>query len=299
MDASEPHETTPTPTPTPTTLSLTANGLRFHVVAAGPADGPLLLLLHGFPEFSYAWRHQLRPLAALGYRVVAPDQRGYGDSDKPSGSASYRLDVLADDVVALAAAIGHDTFSLVGHDWGGIVAWRVASDHPDRVERIAILNAPNLDIVSRHLLKSPSQLVKSTYVALFQLPWLPERMLSAMNYALLAGALTSSSRPGTFGVDELASYRDAWSRPGALTAMLDWYRALPGLPRRAPVRIRAPTLIVWGDRDGALDASLAEDSLALCDRGRVRHIADATHWVHHERVVEVNDLLSSFLRRGA
>ena len=283
----------------PTPLAIEAGGLAFHAVAAGPVDGTLLLLLHGFPEFSYAWRHQIVPLAALGYRVVAPDQRGYGESAKPSGTAAYHVDLLAGDVVRIAEALGHRTFSIVGHDWGGIVAWRVASDHPSRVERLAIVNAPNLDVVAGHLLKSPLQLLRSTYVALFQLPWLPEQALSTMNHALLAAALTTSSLPGTFSTEELAHYRDAWARPGALTAMLGWYRALPRLARRTPVRIPAPTLILWGDRDSALDASLAEDSLALCDHGAVHHIADATHWVHHERPAEVNERLSAFLRRGA
>ncbi len=279
---------TPASTDEPERLSISADGLTFDALAFGPTDGPLLLLLHGFPECAGGWRKAMAPLAAGGHRVVAPDQRGYGASDKPTGAASYRVDRLAADVVAIAGALGHERFALVGHDWGGIVAWRVASDFGDRVERLVILNAPNLDVALEHVLRHPTQLLKSSYVAFFQLPWVPELALSSMNYALLAQAMQRSSRPGTFDEDDLAVYREAWSQPGALTAMLEWYRALPTTPRRAPRRITVPTLILWGDRDSALDSSLAEECLALCDAGSVRHFPDATHWVHHERPAEVN-----------
>ena len=278
-----------------TGLRVDANGIDFYLDTAGPEHGPLLFLLHGFPEIAYGWRHQILALANLGYRVVAPDQRGYGLSSKPAGVAAYRLDVLARDVVALADALGARTFSLVGHDWGGIVAWRVASDFADRVERLTIINAPNLDVALRHMLSHPGQALKSFYVALFQLPFVPEWVLQSADHATLAGALRTSSRPGTFSDEEIEVYKAAWSQPGAMTAMLNWYRALPALPRRSARRIVAPTLIVWGDRDTALDASLAEDCLALCDDGRVHHLPDATHWVHHEQPEAVNGLLASFL----
>ena len=276
-------------------VGIMANGLRFQALTSGPPDGPLLLLLHGFPECADSWRATMPVLAAAGYRVVAPDQRGYGSTDKPLGVAAYRIDVLADDVVAIADALGHERFVLIGHDWGGIVAWRVASDFAARIDRLVIINAPNLDIAFGHALRHPSQMLKSTYVALFQLPWLPEIALASMNHALLAAAMQRSSLPGTFDEEAMQRYRRAWARPGALTAMLDWYRALTLAPRRSPRRIVPRTQIVWGDRDSALDASLAEDSLALCDAGRVLHIPDATHWVQHERPVEVHDCIVRFL----
>lgn len=276
-------------------LTIQANGLSFYCAAAGPVDGPLVLLLHGFPEFSYGWRNQIGPLAAAGLRVVVPDQRGYGLSDKPSGVAAYDIDVLARDVVALADAFGAQTFSVVGHDWGGIVAWRVASDFGDRLDRLVILNAPNLDVVGAHAARHPTQLLKSFYVALFQMPYVPEWSMAASDYALLAGALRNTSRPGTFPDDALMVYRQAWSQPGALTSMLAWYRALPWRRTRTAKRIATPTLVVWGDRDTALDASLAEDSAALCDDVRIHHIATATHWVHHEEPTPVDALLRAFL----
>ncbi len=280
-------------------VEIAANGIAFHAATAGPRDGPLLLLLHGFPEFSYGWRHQIGALAEAGFRVVAPDQRGYGGSAKPFGAWSYRLSTLANDVVAIADALGHTRFSLIGHDWGGIVAWRVASDFPERVSQLAIINAPNLDVTAMHMVKSPGQLLKSSYVALFQVPLVPELVLSANRFALLAKAIQGSSLPGTFSDAEMDAYKDAWGRTGALTAMLDWYRALSLTLPRMPKRITVPTQIIWGDQDSALDSSLAEDCLALCDAGRVHHIVDATHWVHHERSEAVNALLLEFLDRRA
>src|SRR5689334_2244099 len=143
------------------------NGVRLHYVEAG--RGPLVLLLHGFPEFWYGWRHQLPALGEAGWRVVAPDQRGYGLSAKPKGVRSFALDVLADDVIALAAALGRRRFTLVGHDWGGIVAWHVATRHPEHLEGLAILNAPHLGVAGWHALQHPMQLVRSSYVGFFQL----------------------------------------------------------------------------------------------------------------------------------
>lgn len=275
-------------------LTLTANGLQFYAAAAGPRDAPLVVLLHGFPEFSYGWRHQLSALAAAGLRVVAPDQRGYGHSAKPKGRRAYRIDALASDAIALAEALGRKRFSVVGHDWGGIVAWHLASQHPEHLERLAIINAPHLGVTLSHTLQHPGQLLKSAYVAWFQLPALPELALASADFALLAGALERSSRPGTFSAEELSVYRQAWAKKGALTAMLNWYRALPLAGQREAKRVTVPTRVIWGDQDSALDASLAEESLALCDDGEAFHLPDATHWVHHEEPGKVNDLLGSF-----
>ena len=277
-------------------LDVAAGGRSFHALAAGPKDGAPVLLLHGFPEFSAAWRKQVDALVASGHRVVAPDQRGYGESDKPTDIRDYRLEVLAADVVAIADALGWRRFSLVGHDWGGIVAWRVAADHPIRILRLVILNAPNLDVVGAHVLRSPMQLVKSSYVAFFQLPWLPELALSASNHGLLAASLRLTSVPGTFSDTKLEEYREAWSRPGALTGMLNWYRALPLKASHRPKRVIAKTLVLWGDRDTALQPSLADESASLCTDARVVHIAEGTHWIHHEQADRVNGLIAEFIR---
>jgi len=269
--------------------------LNLHVAEAGPETGSPTILLHGFPEFWYGWRHQIGPLAAAGLRVVVPDQRGYGLSDKPVGLTAYHLDRLAGDVIALADACGFQKVRLVGHDWGGLVAWWVASQYPERIDRLAILNAPHPGIVGAYMRHHPGQMLRSFYVGLFQLPGLPERLLTADRCRALRRALASSSRPGAFAAADLDRYVEAWLQPGAMTAMLNWYRALVRLPRATPPRVRAPTLILWGRRDTALQAGLAEASLELCDDGRIRWYDDATHWLAHEQPAAVNADLLGFL----
>jgi pimeloyl-ACP methyl ester carboxylesterase len=272
-----------------------ANGLEFSCIVSGPEDGAPVVLLHGFPEIAFGWRHQIPALVSAGLRVVVPDQRGYGQSSKPDGVSAYGLDRLGEDVVAIAAALGHDRFDVVGHDWGGIVAWHLAGRHAANVGKLAILNAPNLDVLPAYALRHPGQLWRSSYVAAFQMPFLPEAALGAADHALLRASLTSSSRPGTFTSADLDVYREAWSQPGALTAMLNWYRASARSAPRRGVRIEQPVLVVWGDRDVALQPSLAEASAELCDDVEVVHIGDAGHWVQHEEVARVNELLVAFL----
>jgi pimeloyl-ACP methyl ester carboxylesterase len=281
------------------TLAIAANGLQFHALAAGPVDGPLVLLLHGFPESSAGWRHQIGPLAAAGFRVVAPDQRGIGLSSKPEGSAAYRLDILAGDIVAIIRALGRERAQVVGHDWGGVVTWALAMHHADVVERVAILDAPHPDVFAAWLRDHFSQKLKSWYMAFFQLPWLPEFMLRLGNFHLLANALVKSSRPGTFTPADLATCRTAWSRTGALTGMLNWYRAkgAAGAARPPAGPIAIPVRLMWGDKDEALEPGMADASIALCSAGEVFHFPDATHWLAPEEPARVNALLLEFLRR--
>jgi len=281
---------------------MSGRGVSLHVAVSGPEEGPLVILLHGFPEFWYGWRLQIGPLADAGFRVLAPDQRGYNLSDKPQGIDNYTLDALSDDVVALIDASGREKARIVGHDWGGIVAWWTAIRHPSRVERLAILNAPHPEfLIRRTFMRRPSQLLKSWYVLMFQLPWLPETVYGRHGGKPLAEALRKSSRPGTFTDDALAEYRSAWSQPGALTAMINYYRAAfrakPQIP--ADLRIHVPTLIVWGTDDAFINREFADESLARCDQGRLVLIDGATHWVQHEEPERVNRLLLEFLRPDA
>lgn len=270
-----------------------ANCQTFHVAMAGPDDGPLIMLLHGFPECWYAWRHQVDALVEAGWCVAMPDQRGYGTSSKPPSIADYQIDILARDVVALANTLGRRKFCLVGHDWGGIVAWQVAATFPEHVERLAILNAPRLGAFGRFAWLHPTQLFKSAYVGFFQIPDLPEATLAAGNFYVLKQALRSSSRAGTFSSAELAIYQKSWAEPRALRSMLNWYRALPSDTAKSS-RTVMPTLVLWGDRDTALDARLAEASFEFCGEGEVIHIAGATHWLHHEEAELVNAELVRF-----
>ncbi|AWK88109.1 alpha/beta fold hydrolase [Azospirillum thermophilum] len=269
--------------------------IHLHVLKAGPADGTPVILLHGFPEFSHGWRNQIGPLAGAGFRVLAPDQRGYNLSDKPQRIADYRIGQLTGDILRLADAEGWERFHLVGHDWGGIVAWWIGLMHPYRLDRLVVLNAPHPATLRPHMARHPAQLLKSWYVGLFQLPVLPERLIRAGGFRMAERALCATSRRGTFSADELARYREAWGRPGALTAMLNWYRALRRNPRPPAVGIPVPTLILWGDRDAFLDSSLADEAAALCDDARVVHLPRATHWVQHEEADTVNRLLIDFL----
>lgn len=272
------------------------NGIRLHCIEAGPKDGPLAILLHGFPEFWWGWRYQIGPLADAGFRVLVPDQRGYHLSDKPQGRRAYHIDILAQDVIGLADALGCERFNLVGHDWGGVVAWWVAIRYPHRVARLAIANAPHPSVVGPYMKSHPSQMLKSLYAGFFQLPFLPEALLTANHYRALKQALQRTSRLGIFSDADLELYEKTWSAPDALTCMLNWYRALPLAPRHPPEdRLLMPVRVIWGVRDHALERGLAEKSLALCADGQVRWMEKATHWVHLEEPDVFNAEMLNFL----
>lgn len=275
---------------------IATNGIHLHAVEAGPRDGPLVILLHGFPEFWYGWRHQIGALAAAGFRVLAPDQRGYNLSDKPKGVAAYNLDQLALDVVGLIDDAGRAKACVVGHDWGGAPAWWLGLKHADRIDRLAVLNTPHPAVMLRHLLTHPAQMAKSWYMFFFQLPWLPERRMRKDGWAIAAKALLHTSRPGTFTGEEIERYREAWAQPGAATAMIDWYRAAFRSRPRPPAsdRVRVPTLLIWGAQDRFLKREMAQPSIDLCDTGRLVFFEEATHWVQHEEPDRVNPLIADF-----
>jgi pimeloyl-ACP methyl ester carboxylesterase len=269
------------------------NGITLHTVMAGPEDGPLVILLHGFPEFWYGWRRQIPALAAAGFRVWAPDQRGYNLSDRPRALSAYSIDKLAADAVGLIDASGRERVYLVGHDWGAMVAWWVALTAPHRLHRLAILNVPHPTVARRRFSRDPRQMVRSLYALYFQLPWLPEAMMSAGNWRALANALRGSSRPGAFSDEDLAEYRQAWSRPGAMTAMLNWYRAFLRRPAAdwSDPRVVVPTTVIWGMKDFALRGVMAAESAAQCDDADLIQLPDNTHWVQHEAADLVNETL--------
>ena len=233
--------------------SIHTNGIVLHTVQAGPEDGAIVVLLHGFPEFWYGWQHQIPALVQVGYRVVIPDQRGYNLSDKPKGIAAYNLDQLAADVLGIIDTMGREKVFLVGHDWGAAVAWHVASKAPERLEKLAILNVPHPAVMIKFLSGSFQQMRKSWYIFFFQLPWLPEAMLRGKNWRI-GRRMLSGSRPDSFTREDHQRYLDAWSQPGAITAMINWYRAMiRSKPETLPsLRIRVPTLVVWGKQDVAL-----------------------------------------------
>jgi epoxide hydrolase 4 len=271
------------------------NGIRLHVVQAGPTDGRLIILLHGFPEFWYGWKEQIIPLADAGYRVWAPDQRGYNLSDKPQGTAAYTVDILAADVLGLIDAAGRSKAVVVGHDWGAAVAWWVAATHPERVERLVTINVPHPTVMKRFTSRIPRQMRRSWYIGFFQLPAIPEFFSRLGNWRALTHSLRSSSRPGTFSKADLVHYQAAWSQQGAIKSMINWYRAaLRHPPKRSTlIRITVPTLLIWGAQDQFLMREMAQPSIDLCDNGRLVFFETATHWVVHEEAEQVTALLAA------
>jgi pimeloyl-ACP methyl ester carboxylesterase len=271
--------------------------VRLHYVEAG--EGPLVLLLHGFPQFWYQWRHQIPALVEAGFRVVAPDMRGYNLSDKPLGVRAYRVELLARDVERLILACGEWTAALVGHDWGAIAAWIAAMRHPGRVERLAILNVPH---PARSLdgLLSPMQLLRSSYMFFFQIPRLPEEVIRAGDFALLRSVFRSDPvQSEALTAEDIERYIEAIAQPGVLTASLNYYRALLRNPREMRAllqRVEAPVLVIWGEKDRFLSRRLAEPPhLWVPNLIRVKRLPDASHWVAEDRPLEVNTLLLDFL----
>jgi epoxide hydrolase 4 len=269
--------------------------VKLHYVEAG--EGPLVLLLHGFPEFWFGWRLQIAPLAAAGFRVVAPDTRGINLSSKPEGFEAYGVDLLADDISGLIGELGADSAHLVGHDWGGSIAWTVAMNHPEVVDRLAILNAAHPRKLSEGL-KHPSQLRRSWYFFFFATPGLPEEVVHLRDWHFFRHFLHDANPP--YSDEELERYEEAWSQEGAAAGMINYYRAsVRQNQKEAAAKVRplsAPTLVIWGEDDSYLGSDLAApDSEDVPNLDRVERIDGASHWVHHDAAERVNGLLVDFL----
>lgn len=272
--------------------------VRLHYVEAG--EGPLVVLLHGFPQTHHMWRFQIPALVEAGFRVVAPDMRGYNLSDKPDGVEKYRVHELARDVEHLILHLGEEKAAVVGHDWGAIVAWFVAMQYPERVEKLGILNVPHPARFFFDGFAMPKQLLKSSYMFFFQLPRLPEKAVSANGFAALrAGFRTNTVRPEAISEEAAEHYVEAISRPGALTSTINYYRALfryPSDMRALLKKIETPTLVIWGEQDVFLSLELAEPSPLWVPNLRVERLPDASHFVAEDRPDRVNALLLELLR---
>jgi len=273
------------------------NGVRLHYVEAGA--GPLVVLLHGFPNCWHLWRRQIPALVAAGCRVVAPDLRGYNLSEKPAGVGAYSVTEVARDVAELIAHCGAESAAIVGHDWGGVIAWRLATHDATLVRRLVVLNAPAPAAFAREL-RRPGQLVRSSYAIFFQLPRLPELLLAADDYAVLERVLRDDPcRPDAFSDEDIERHKRAWREPGALTAMINYYRAAGrgvargGLARRRLVM--CPTLVIWGERDHYLRPRLADGMRPYAPRLRVQRLPEVSHWVPVDGAEEVNAILPPFV----
>jgi epoxide hydrolase 4 len=268
--------------------------VTLHYVEAG--EGPLVVLLHGFPEFWFGWRLQIAPLAAAGFRVVAPDTRGYNLSSRPEGVSEYDVDKLAEDIRGLIQGLGASSAMVVGHDWGGSIAWALATNHPEVVDRLAILNAAHPHKLQQGL-HHPSQLRKSWYFFFFAIPGLPEDVVHARDWHFFRHFLHAANPPYT--PEETERYIEAWSQPGAASGMINYYRSSvresSAQAKAVHPPIQAPTLVIWGQKDHYLGEDLAEpDHDDVPNLDRVERLEDASHWVHHDEAERVNQLLIEF-----
>lgn len=274
----------------------TVNNLQLQVTTAGDANQPLILFLHGFPEIGLSWRQQLLFFAEQGFYAVAPDQRGYNRSSKPNAIKAYTLKHLTADIVALIRQLTPGQVYLAGHDWGGAVAWAMAQHYPELIQKLIILNMPHPVVLNQQLQQSSEQRLRSWYAGFFQVPFLPEWLCRAFNFKILENSIVKTALPNTFSRQTIALYKKAWQQPGALQAMINWYRAYKYDPLTGKEMITVPTLLIWGKKDKFLSAEMAQPSIDQCSQGELKFIDQATHWLHHEYPDLVNKLVLEFMQ---
>lgn len=269
-----------------------SNGVKLHYVTQG--EGPLMLMLHGFPEFWYSWRHQI-PEFAKDFKVVALDLRGYNLSDKPHDPGAYTMEELVTDVEGVIQELGYDRCVLAGHDWGGAIAWNFAHAHPDMVERLIILNCPH-PAKFKEGLRNPRQWLRSWYMLVFQLPWLPEFLLQWGDYQPIATALTNMAvNKQAFTQADIEAYKNAAAQRGAVSAMINYYRNLQNILNRDWGILEVPTLMIWGEEDPALGKELTYGTEAYVKDLKIHYIPNCSHWVQQEQPRLVNQYMWEFL----
>ncbi|MEH2301701.1 MAG: alpha/beta hydrolase [Nostoc sp.] len=274
---------------------ITTNGVKLHYVTQG--EGPLMLMLHGFPEFWYSWRHQI-PEFAQDFKVVALDLRGYNDSDKPTEQSAYVMHEFIQDIEGVIKALGYQKCVLVGHDWGGAIAWNFAYAHPQMVEQLIILNLPHPAKFAQGL-RTPQQLLRSYYMFIFQLPWVPELLLQSSDYQAIETAFKGTAvNKSAFTKADIDAYKNAAAKRGALTAMLNYYRNIFQQRMLNPSWgvLEVPTLMIWGENDTALGKELTYDTAAYVRDFQIKYIPNCGHWVQQEQPELVNQYMREFLR---
>ncbi|MBE9217186.1 alpha/beta hydrolase [Plectonema cf. radiosum LEGE 06105] len=273
---------------------IVTNGVNLHYVTQG--SGPLMLMLHGFPEFWYSWRHQI-PEFASNFKVVAPDLRGYNDSEKPASQSAYVMNELVRDVEGIIRGLGYEKCVLVAHDWGGAIAWNFAYDNPEMVERLIIMNCPHLAKFSEGL-RTPQQLLRSWYMFFFQLPLIPELFLQAQDYQFIENAFKGMAiNKSVFSKEDIDAYKDAAAKRGALTSMINYYRNILSSPmfNRNWSILEVPTLMIWGEEDTALGKELTYGTEAYVKDFQIKYIPNCSHWIQQEQPQLVNQYMRDFL----
>jgi pimeloyl-ACP methyl ester carboxylesterase len=279
---------------------ITANGLNFRYLESGPEDGPLALLLHGFPEGAESWSPQLEAMGAAGRHAVAPDMRGYGGTDAPEAEDDYAMPHLVADVSSLIEGLGGSA-DLAGHDWGALVGWQVAIRHPELLRTWSALSVAHPAAFGRALRKDPDQQARSEYINLFRTHGKAEEVLLAHGQQRLRAMYRMGPNPEAFPADVVDTFATSLSRPGRLTAGLNYYRANLGRPpgeSEPPPLVTVPTLMIWGDSDPALGRRAVDDTGALVSGPyRLEVLAGAGHWLQVERPAEVSAMLVEHTRR--
>jgi epoxide hydrolase 4 len=273
---------------------ITTNGIKLHYVTQG--EGPLMLMLHGFPEFWYSWRHQI-PEFAKNFKVVALDLRGYNDSDKPKEQSAYIMDEFIKDIQGIIKGLGYQKCVLVGHDWGGAIAWCFAYAHPEMLERLIILNMPHPAKFTQGL-RTPQQMLRSTYALFFQLPWLPEFLIQSSDYQAIETAFKGMAiNKSVFTKADIDAYKDAAAKRGALTAMLNYYRNASEhkMFKENWGILQVPTLMIWAEKDTALGKELTYGTEAYVKDFQIKYIPNCSHWVQQEQPELVNQYIHEFL----
>lgn len=277
-----------------------ANGLNFEVDIAGDGD-KLAICLHGFPENAYSWRYQLPMLAALGYTAWAPNLRGYKGTTRPKGARNYVMDILVEDVRALIAASGKKDVTLIAHDWGGAIAWAYLLQQAGPIDKFIVMNLPHPKLMKARL-QGPRQLLRSWYIFFFQIPWLPEFILRRANARAIGKTFTSMAvDKSMFPPDTIEHFTKPAREPGALTAMLNYYRGLVrhGLKQELYTaldnRVSVPTLMIWGEQDTVLDITTTYGTADLVDDLTLRYLPNVSHWVQQESPLVVNTIMAAWL----
>jgi pimeloyl-ACP methyl ester carboxylesterase len=274
--------------------TIDTNGIKLHYVTQG--EGALMFMLHGFPEFWYSWRHQI-PEFAKDYKVVAVDLRGYNDSDKPQAQSAYVMSEFVEDVKGVIAGLGYESCILVGHDWGGAIAWSFAYAYPELVSRLIVMNLPHPAKFAAGL-RTPQQMLKSWYIAFFQIPFLPEFLIQLNDYRLIGEAFRGMAIDQSAFTDaDIEQYKNAFAKRGALTGAINYYRNLPTYLSQKKVWgiLKIPTLMIWGEEDRALGKELTYGTEEYVQELRIRYIPNCSHWVQQEQPQLVNQMMREFL----